>query len=736
MSEAQRFSIGGMMCAGCVTAVESAIQAVPGVNEVLVNLGERTANVSGDAKTEAIVSAVKTAGFEAAELRSLADEYAKDERELQHTRVLWWRAIIAGGLGALLMLASHLGFLPTLAQNQRFWLGISVLTLLVLVFVGGHFFVGAYQSLRAGRGNMDTLIALGTGTAWLYSTAVVLFPEAVPSIARYVYFEAAIFIVGLVSLGAALEARARGKTSAAIKRLVGLQPSVALAIRNGVEVEVPIEDVGLDETLRVKPGDRIPVDGSVIDGESYVDEAMLTGEPMPVLKAAEAAVFGGTINKQGSFLMKATKIGADTALARIVELVRRAQSSKPAIGRLVDQVAAVFVPIVVGIATLSFVLWYWLGPEPKLAYALVAAMTVLVIACPCALGLATPISIMVGVGRAADNGILIRNGEALQTASKVNVVVLDKTGTVTEGTPSLSATHAFGDKSAEDLLTIAAAIESHSEHPIADAITQAAKQQSLLLPNSGAFLAVPGLGASGQVNGENILLGNDVLMRDHQIALPESAAELVADDPTATPVFMAIDQVFAGLFLVKDSVRENAKDAIARLHNHGLQTLLLTGDNLATANAVAATVGINQVRANVLPADKEAVIRELQAQGKTVAMVGDGINDAPALARADVGIAIGTGTDVAIEAADIALMRASLEGVADTLMLSKATIGNIKQNLFGAFVYNVLGIPVAAGLLYPLTGTLLSPVFAAAAMSLSSVTVVSNALRLRKVALA
>ncbi len=729
-----RLSIGGMMCAGCVSSVEEALSDVDGVNGVQVNLGERTAIVSGNPLFENLQAAVKKAGFEAAELISLTDETEKESRELQAYHTLWWRAIIAGAIGFGLFASMLAGILPDLESGRVFWSVISIVTLLVLIFVGGHFFRGAWTALKNRRGNMDSLVAMGTGTAWLYSTLIVLFPEAIPSIARHVYFETAIIIIALVSLGSALETKARGRTSEAIKRLIGLQPSTARAVRNGREIDIPIEEVGLEETLRVRPGEKIPVDGKVLEGQSFVDESMLTGEPMPVDKQKNAAVFGGTINTQGSFLMTATGIGRDTALARIIDLVRKAQSSKPAIGRLVDKIAAWFVPAVLLVALASFLIWYAIGPEPKLAYAVVVAMTVLVIACPCALGLATPISIMVSVGRAAEQGILIRNGEVLQQASKLTTVVLDKTGTITEGKPTLTQLLLSGDLNESECLALAAALETGSEHPLALAILNAAQAKEFELSPVENFKAVSGRGIEGEIAGKTYFLGNDKMMQEREIDLSSittAATELASSG--ATPVYLADQEKLIALLAISDPIRKDAKASIARLHDMGIQTVLLTGDNQQTARSVADELHIDQVISEVMPDDKVAHIRGLQSIGEIVAMVGDGINDAPALAQSDVGIAIGTGTDVALEAADIALMGSSLAGVSSTIALSKATLKNIKQNLAGAFVYNIIGIPVAAGILYPVFGILLSPIIAAAAMSMSSVTVVSNALRLGKV---
>ncbi|HFC91814.1 MAG TPA: heavy metal translocating P-type ATPase, partial [Leucothrix mucor] len=470
-----RLSIAGMMCAGCVSSVDGALNNVTGVISAQVNLGERTATVEGNFKLEDVLAAVKKAGFQAQQLTSLADETAKENQELKAYHTLWWRVLIAGSLGFGLFISMLMGWLPNIIEGQTFWLIISAVTLLILIFVGGHFFRGAWTALKNRRGNMDSLVAMGTGTAWLYSTVIVLFPNAIPTIAHHVYFESAIIIIALVSLGAALETKARGRTSEAIKRLMGLQPDTARAIRGGEEIDIPINEVGLEETLRVRPGEKIPVDGNVIEGQSFVDESMLTGEPMPVDKHKGTPVFGGTLNTKGSFLMTATGIGRETALAHIIDLVRKAQSSKPAIGRLVDKIAAWFVPAVLIVAALAFTLWTLFGPEPQLAYAIVVAMTVMVIACPCALGLATPISIMVGVGRAAENGILIRNGEVLQQASHLTTVVLDKTGTLTEGNPQLTHIFPANNTSEEVVLSLAASLEMNSEHPLGIAIINKAK---------------------------------------------------------------------------------------------------------------------------------------------------------------------------------------------------------------------------------------------------------------------
>ncbi len=730
-----RLSISGMTCAGCVSRVEKALQAVPGVSSATVNFAEHTATVEGDVDARALIAEVSATGYEAAELASIDDVAEKEASEHEHYRALMKKAAVAAALGIPQFLFGMAGWLPDIATGRLFWLVIGLLTLGMLAYSGGHFFSGAVKLARRGESNMDTLIALGTGTAWLYSMVILAYPQLVPGMARHAYFEAAAIIIAFINLGSALEMRARGKTSEAIKRLIGLQPRTARVVRNGIEQDIPIEDVGLDDTLRVRPGERIAVDGEIIEGRSSVDESMLTGEPMPVEKNEGDTVVAGTINKSGSFLFVAKRIGRDTALARIIEMVRTAQASKPAIGRLVDRVAAVFVPAVIVIAIVTFAAWFVLGPEgEELSYAIVTAMTVLIIACPCALGLATPISIMIGVGKAAEFGALIRNGDALQQAGRLDTIVLDKTGTVTQGRPSVTGIRTTGDGDENELLRLAASLEKSSEHPLAEAILLAAGERGLELAPAAGFQAIAGHGAEGTVGGRHVLLGNRKLMGDRNVdarALDAAAAELA--ETAQTPVYVAIDGNVAGIVGIADAIKPDSKEAITKLHAAGIEVVLLTGDNRKTAEAVARQVGIDDVIAEVLPEDKAQRIAALQAAGRRVGMVGDGINDAPALARADVGFAIGTGTDVAIESADITLMRGSLLGVTDAIIVSKATVRNIKQNLFGAFIYNTLGIPIAAGVLYSVLGVLLNPMIAGAAMAMSSVTVVSNANRLRLV---
>lgn len=726
-----RLSVSGMSCAGCVKTVEDALTAVPGVTEAAVNFAEHTADVTGDVNDDDLIKAVVAAGYNAAVMQGTEDEAQKEAEEMAYYRRLLLKAAVAGVIGIPLFVTGIAFGMPPLVENQMFWLFIGAASLFALVFSGGHFFTGAWKSFFAHNANMDTLIALGTGSAWLYSMVITLKPGLVPVEAQHVYFEAAVIIIALINFGSALEMRARGKTSEAIKRLIGLQPRTARVLRNGQEMDVPIEDVGLDETLRVRPGEKIAVDGVIIDGHSSIDESMLTGEPMPVNKQKGDEVAAGTINAQGSFLFQATRIGKDTALAHIIEMVRKAQNTKPEIGRLVDKVASIFVPVVLIIAMVTFMVWFNFGPEPRASFTMVATMTVLIIACPCALGLATPISIMVGVGKAAEYGVLIRNGDALQTAGRITTIVLDKTGTVTEGKPTVTAL-ITNNIDEDELLKTAASIETGSEHPLAQAIVSAAKYKQLALYGVENFQAIAGKGVQASVNGQSVLFGNDKLMHANQINLVDMeprAKELAME--AQTPMYLAIDNQIAGIVAVSDPVKEDSKTAIDRFHKLGLKVVILTGDNEATANAVASKVGIDEVIAEVLPQDKADKVAELQTRGDIVGMVGDGINDAPALARANVGFAIGTGTDVAIESADVTLMRGSLHGVSDAIAISNATVRNIKQNLFGAFIYNTLGIPVAAGILFPFTGMLLNPVIAGAAMAMSSVTVVSNANRLR-----
>ena len=558
------------------------------------------------------------------------------------------------------------------------------------------------------------------------------YSETLPALAKHAYFEAAVVILAFINLGTGLETMARGKTSGAIRQLIGLQPRTARVIRDGLELDVPIAEVGLGETLRVRPGEKIPVDGVLLEGHSTLDEAMLTGEPLPVEKSVGSEVVAGTINQTGSFLFKATRIGRDTALAQIIKSVKQAQSSKPEIARLADKISGIFVPVVVAISVLTFFVWLIFGPEPSLGYAFVTSMTVLVIACPCALGLATPISVMVAVGRAAQSGILIRKGDALQTAGKLTCLILDKTGTVTEGKPIVSTIEVIGNEQEDYVLQIAASIESGSEHPLAAAIVLAAANKQLKLDKVDQFEAIAGLGVTAFINQQKVFFGNKALMDTQGISFSRYNNRLEKLSALGqTPMLLAVEDKIIGIIAVSDPIKKDSALAIQQLKNQGLRIIMVTGDNQITAHAIAKQAGIAEVRAQVLPQDKADVVKELQEQGECVGMVGDGINDAPALAQANVGLAIGTGTDVAIESADVVILQGSLLKVPEVIELSKATVINIKQNLVGAFFYNILSIPVAAGLLYPLFGILLNPMIAGAAMAMSSFTVVTNANRLR-----
>jgi len=729
-------NISGAKCASCVRTIESALRGVPGVSAANVNFADRSARVEGEVDPQTLVRAVEDAGYGASVVEDEATNDAEKEKaEQAHYRKLLRDMVLALAVGVPMMLWGLFGGSMAVqpgTTGQLVWIGVGLLTLAIMTVAGGHFYTGAWKAFRHHSANMDTLIGVGTGTAWLYSMVVVLAPQWLPAEARHVYFEASTMIIGLINLGLALEIRARGKTSQAIRRLLDLQVKTARVMRDGEEVDIPVEQVQTGDRIRVRPGEMLPVDGEVLEGSSRVDESMLTGEPMPVAKAAGDSVSAGTLNKSGTLVFRATRVGRDTALAQIIRLVKNAQGAKPPIGRLADSVAAVFVPVILLIAVAAALVWYNVGPAPQLVHMMVAATTVLIIACPCALGLATPMSVMVGVGKAAENGILIRQGEALQTASKLDTVVLDKTGTITQGSPRVTAIHPADDNDETTVLRLAASLEQGSEHPLAAAILDHAREQQLTLDQVDAFQALNGKGVQGRVGNRQLKLGNSRWLRAEGIALDglsEAAGQLTQQ--AATPLYLVAEGKLLGLIGVADALKPDSRAAIKRLHKRGLNVVMLTGDVQATADAVAREAGVDEVHAEVLPADKARIVRELREQGRNVAMVGDGINDAPALAEADVGFAIGTGTDVAIESAAVTLMRGSLHGVADAIEISRATLGNIRQNLFGAFVYNVLGVPIAAGVLYPLWGWLLSPVIAGAAMSLSSVTVVTNANRLR-----
>ncbi|UAY67270.1 copper-exporting P-type ATPase CopA [Enterobacter bugandensis] len=730
IDDSQQLLINGMSCASCVSRVQNALQAVPGVAQARVNLAERTALVMGSASAADLVQAVEKAGYGA---EAIEDDAERRERQ-QETAIATmkrfrWQAIVALLVGIPVMVWGMMGDnMMVTADNRTLWLVIGLITLAVMVFAGGHFYTSAWKSLKNRTATMDTLVALGTGAAWLYSMSVNVWPQWFPMEARHLYYEASAMIIGLINLGHMLEARARQRSSKALERLLDLTPPTARVVTDDGEKSVPLAEVQPGMTLRLTTGDRVPVDGEITQGDAWLDEAMLTGEPIPQQKSQGDAVHAGTVVQDGSVLFRASAVGSHTTLSRIIRMVRQAQSSKPEIGQLADKISAIFVPVVVGIALLSAAIWYVFGPAPQIVYTLVIATTVLIIACPCALGLATPMSIISGVGRAAEFGVLVRDADALQRASTLDTIVFDKTGTLTEGKPQVVAVSTAGIAQ-EDALRLAAALEQGSSHPLARAILD--KAGDAALPQVSNFRTLRGLGVSGEADGHALLLGNQALLNENGVDTSALEEELKAQASRgATPVLLAVDGKAAALLAVRDPLRQDSVDALQRLHRAGYRLVMLTGDNPTTANAIAKEAGIDEVIAGVLPDGKADAIKNLQSQGRQVAMVGDGINDAPALAQADVGIAMGGGSDVAIETAAITLMRHSLIGVADALAISKATLRNMKQNLLGAFIYNSLGIPIAAGILWPLTGTLLNPVVAGAAMALSSITVVSNANRL------
>lgn len=728
--------IQGASCASCVDKIETAASAVPGVTRAEVNLVDMTVSVTGNCQPSDLIAAIKNAGYNAkcideSDANVLAEKALADKAYYQRLIRKMTAALL---LGVPMMIYSVAGGAMTVVTpGERIaWLIVGLLSLLVIFYSGGRFFIGAWNAFRHHNANMDTLIALGTGAAWLYSMVVVLAPQLVPDMARHLYFEATTMIIGLVNLGLALELKARGQTSEAIQRLVGLKAKNARVRRGDKELDIPIDQVVPGDLVRVRPGEKIPVDGDIVEGKTAIDESMLTGEPMPVTKGVGDALVAGCINKSGSILFQATRVGADTALYRIIAMVKRAQNSKPPIGRLADIIAAYFVPSIMIIAVMSALAWLNLGPEPAVAFAVVCATSVLIIACPCALGLATPMSVMVGVGKAAEAGVLIRNGEALQSASTISLMILDKTGTITLGAPTVTDILPADTFDEAQILTLAASLESGSEHPLAQAVVESAQAKGLPVNRAKNFKAIPGCGAQAESNGKVLLFGNEKLMRDHSIDLgdfPQKAQALAAEGKT--PMYFSIDNRLAAIIAVADPIKPDSLAAIKRLQRTGVRVIMLTGDNRITAAAVARKAGITEFFAEVLPEDKSRKVSQLQAEGEVVGMTGDGINDAPALATANVGFAIGTGTDVAIESADITLMRGSLHGLADAIAVSRATMRNIKQNLFGAFIYNAAGVPFAAGVFYPLFGMLLSPVVAGAAMAFSSLTVVSNANRLR-----
>ncbi|MGV3002740.1 copper-translocating P-type ATPase [Vibrio sp. E150_018] len=749
-STALHFLISGMTCASCVSSVEKAIASHPQITRAQVNLAEQTAwayleNSSLDQANENIaeqvIQQVKAAGYQAERIQN--DDQMREQQQAQFskTQKSHRNSAIAGiVIGVPLMLWGVLGgsMMITSLQSQWAWGIIGIICFALLATAGKPFFINAWQALTHKRATMDTLVALGTGAAWLYSMLIVIAPNWFPEQARHVYFEASAMIIGLISLGHYIEAKAKARTTDALQGLINLQPKTATLYQDGEEKQIAVKDIQTGMVVRVKPGERIPIDGVVVEGSSYLDEAMLTGEPIAALKQKDDKVFTGTINQDGSLLIKATMVGEQTTLSRIIQLVRQAQSSKPALARLADQISSVFVPTVIMIAIIAAAAWYLFGPTPQASYMLVVVTTVLIIACPCALGLATPLSITVGVGKAAELGILIKDAEVLQTASQIQTIVFDKTGTLTQGKPSVQSETCLLSNSA-NLWRDVYQLEAQSEHPLAQAVCQYIKQTYTDIDTVNTkvdhYQTERGLGVQGKVSGHQYWIGSPRYLEENQVSLTEHRDALARLEKNAeTPILIAQNGELAAIIGVSDPLREESKQTVKQLHKIGIEVVLLSGDHPSVANAIGQQLGIDKVIAGVLPDQKAQHIRALQNsdEGKrVVAMVGDGINDAPALAQADVGIAMGSGSDIAIENANMTLLKSSPLAVVHAIELSKATVKNIKQNLLGAFLYNSLGIPVAAGVLYPFFGIMLSPVVAGAAMALSSITVVSNANRLR-----
>ncbi len=740
-TSATELAIGGMTCASCVGRVEKALKAVPGVTDAVVNLATERATVRGSATSDTLIAAVVGAGYEArlieatGEIEDNSEQKDAERKELKNDFILATvlaLPVFVLEMGSHMIPAVHDFVMNTIGMQLNWYLQFA-LTSFVLAVPGWRFYKKGFPALMRLAPDMNSLVSVGTLAAYGYSLVATFLPHLLPANTVNVYYEAAAVIVALVLLGKFMEARAKGRTSEAITRLIGMQAKVAHVQRNGQFIDIPISEVALGDIIEVRPGERIPVDGEVLDGKSFVDESMITGEPIPVEKTLGSTVVGGTVNQKGAFTLKATAVGGQTMLAQIIRLVEQAQGSKLPIQAVVDRVTMWFVPAVLAAATVSFLVWLAYGPSPALTFALVNAVAVLIIACPCAMGLATPTSIMVGTGRGAELGVLFRKGEALQLLKDAKVVAVDKTGTLTEGHPALTDLDVADGFERNQVLGQIAAVESRSEHPIARAIVDAAKAEGIAIPSLSDFDSVTGMGVEAVVDGVNIEVGADRYMRELGLdtGVFAATAERLASEGKS-PLYAAIGGKLAAIVAVADPIKASTPAAIKALHDLGLKVAMITGDNARTAQAIAAKLGIDEVVAEVLPEGKVEAVKRLKAQYGQIAFVGDGINDAPALAEADVGLAIGTGTDVAMESADVVLMSGNLQGVPNAIALSKATIGNIRQNLFWAFAYNTALIPVAAGVLYPAYGILLSPIFAAGAMAMSSVFVLGNALRLRR----
>lgn len=732
------FSVKGMHCASCVIAIENSLKKLEGVSEANVNLATEKATVTYDPEKvtdENLSSAVANVGYQAfinEELRSEDQEQAAKRKELKD---LGYRVVVSLILGVLILWGSFPGLMATAPMFlQNFWIQL-ILATPVQFWAGWGFYRATVSALKHRTANMDTLVAIGTTVAYVYSAFVTAFPGIVQKVGiePFPYFDVAAIIIGLILLGRYFEAKAKAGTSEAIKKLIGLQAKTARVVRNGKDIDIPINEVVIGDIIRVRPGEKIPVDGVIIEGESSIDESMVTGESMPVDKTKGYVVVGATINKTGTFTFKATKVGQETMLAQIIKLVQEAQGSKAPIQRLADLVSSYFVPIVLMLAIATFVIWYDFGTEPSLLFAILNTVAVLIIACPCAMGLATPTAIMVGTGKGAEHGILIKDAESLEIAHKINTIIFDKTGTLTKGKPEVTdVVTSISGFNESKVLGLAASLEKGSEHSLAESIVFEAEKRNLKLDSVTQFKAVPGHGVEGFIDAKKIVLGNRKLMAKEGIDVQKLNNEIDRfENEGKTVMMLGLDNNLIGLIAVADTLKDSAKEGIAALRKLKIEPIMITGDNQRTAHAIAKMVGIERVLAEVLPDQKEAEVKKIQAEGKKVAMVGDGINDAPALAQADVGIAMGTGTDVAIEAADITLINKDLRSVAAAIQLSKKTMRTIKQNLFWAFGYNILLIPVAMGVLYPFFGLLLNPIFASIAMAISSISVVSNSLLLK-----